>query len=37
MLNTAGYEPVYIRASYERFNRFLISRQQTTGMVKRVK
>lgn len=37
MLNTAGYEPVYIRASYERFSRFLISRQQTTGMVKRVK
>ncbi|WP_439024243.1 winged helix-turn-helix domain-containing protein [Klebsiella pneumoniae] len=37
MLNTAGYEPVYIRASYERFNRFLISSQHTTGMVKKVK
>lgn len=37
MLNTAGYEPVYIRASYERFSRFLISRQQTAGMIKKVK
>lgn len=33
MLNTAGYEPVYIRASYERINRFLFTRQQTTDMV----
>ena len=37
MVNTAGYEPVYIRASYDRISRFIFTRQQTTDMVKSAK
>ncbi|WP_368541500.1 transcriptional regulator [Enterobacter soli] len=37
MVNTTGYEPVYIRASYDRLSRFIFTRQQTTDMVKSVK
>lgn len=37
MVNCAGYEPVYIRASYDHFNRFIFKRQHTSNGIKSVK
>ncbi|VAL41749.1 transcriptional Regulator CadC [Enterobacter kobei] len=37
MVNTGGYEPVYIRASYDRLNRFFMARTQNTEVVKSFK
>ncbi|EMO6445573.1 winged helix-turn-helix domain-containing protein [Raoultella planticola] len=37
MVNAAGYEPVYIRASYDRFNRFFMKRSTNTEFAKSVK
>lgn len=37
MVNTSGYEPVYIRAAYDRLNRFILTRQNPTRMIKSAK
>ncbi|MEZ6877563.1 transcriptional regulator [Enterobacter sp. KBR-315C3_2022] len=37
IVNAASYEPVYIRASYDRLSRFVLARQQNTDTVKRLK
>lgn len=37
MVNTAGYEPVYIRAAYDVLNRFFITRQYSSELDKLVK
>lgn len=37
MVNTADYEPVYIRASYDRINHFMSGRPRHNEMEKSVK
>lgn len=37
MVNTASYEPVYIRASYDRLSRFIFAPQKANDMIKSVK
>ncbi|MEP9846557.1 helix-turn-helix domain-containing protein [Klebsiella sp. GG_Kp175] len=37
MVNAADYEPIYIRASYERFNHFFLGRSTNTEFIKSVK